>query len=86
MAIALFSLAVCNPSIERSFLSEVGSKYAFYVYIMHPIFMHAVDAVIDNNGAFLWVRPLIVLILTLLSAILFYKIVDVVKDEVHERK
>ena len=53
---------------------------------MHPIFMHMLDAIVDNNNVFLWIRPLIVLTLTLTSAIAFYKIVDFVKDIVCERK
>ena len=85
MAIGLFCLAVFNPSAKQSLLSKVGSKYAFYIYIMHPIFMHALDAVFNKSGWFLWIRPLIVLALTLASAILFYKIVDQIKEKVREQ-
>ena len=86
MAIALFCLTGLNLTSRRTILSDVGSKYAFYVYIMHPIFMHVLDSNVDSNGMFLWIRPLIVLMLTLTSAILFYKIVDWVKDVMRERK
>ena len=84
MAISLFCLAVLNPSTRRTILSDVGSEYAFYVYIMHPIFMHVLDSNVNSYGMFLWIRPLIVLMLTLLSAIVFYKIVELVKDVVCE--
>ena len=86
LAIALFCLAAFNPSTKRTFLSKVGSKYAFYVYIMHPIFMHVLDAFADYQGWFQWIRPLIVLALTLVSAIIFYNIIDLAKDVVSERK
>lgn len=48
MVPALFALAIQHSNFNIEFLSKLGSKYAFFICIMHPVFMHVFDATILN--------------------------------------
>lgn len=51
----------------------LGSTYAFFVYITHPLMMRIYDAVrTDQSMAEKWARPVIVLLFTVLMAWIYY--------------
>lgn len=51
----------------------LGSTYAFFIYIIHPLVMHAYDAMrINISIVELWLRPVIILAITLLLAVVYY--------------
>lgn len=84
---ALFVFAIQHSNFNIEFLSKLGSKYAFFVYIMHPIFMHILDAMIINGSDVIKYifRPIIALCATIISAILFYYIKEVVGNGINKR-
>ena len=50
-----------------------GSTYAFFIYIVHPLVMHAYDAIRTMPSiSELWLRPIIVLAVTVLLAVIYY--------------
>lgn len=56
-----------------------GSTYAFFIYIVHPLVMHACDAVQPSpSTAGMWLRPVIVLAITVLLAVLYYSAKSIV--------
>lgn len=87
MVPALFALAIQHSNFNIEFLSKLGSKYAFFIYIMHPVFMHIFDAMIVNGSEVIKYvfRPIIVLCATIISAILFYYIKEVLANGVNKR-
>ena len=53
----------------------LGSTYAFFIYIVHPLVMHSYDAVrMDISGVESWLRPLIILTITVLLAVGYYSL------------
>lgn len=51
----------------------LGSTYAFFIYIVHPLVMHAYDAIRSfPSMSELWLRPVIVLAITVLLAVIYY--------------
>lgn len=65
----------------------LGSVYAFFIYIVHPLVMHVYDAVrpsplITES----WLRPLIVLTVTILLAVVYYSIKRMVLKGKEEKR
>ena len=57
----------------------LGSVYAFFIYIVHPLVMHTYDAVrADISVTESWLRPLIILTITILLAVSYYGLKRVV--------
>ena len=57
----------------------MGSTYAFFIYIVHPLVMHAYDALrVDISVAESWLRPLIILAITVLLAVSYYSLKRIV--------
>jgi len=57
----------------------LGSTYAFFIYIVHPLVMHACDAMQPSpSTAGMWLRPVIVLAITVLLAVLYYSAKSIV--------
>lgn len=81
LVLSVFIFALKNPQIGKRFLANMGSKYAFFIYIMHPIFMHIFYAFFrDQSGIVLVVvRPLTVIALSVCSAFVFFKIKEMCK-------
>ena len=51
----------------------LGSTYAFFIYIVHPLVMHTYDALRVNPSINeMWARPVIVLVTTVLLAVIYY--------------
>ena len=51
----------------------LGSTYAFFIYIVHPLVLHAYDAVRMNISVTeSWLRPLIILGITISLAVAYY--------------
>ena len=82
LAPALFLLFVrCDMSAH--WFCVLGSTYAFFIYIMHPIVSACYYAVRVNPGVLeSWLRPLIVLVMTVLLAIVYYSIKSVIAARV----
>lgn len=80
MAVSLFVYAIKNPKIgENSFLEKIGRNYSMFIYIVHVIILQTIT---DYEGVILksiptwyqWTKPILVVCITLLFAILFDKI------------
>ena len=71
LVIGLFALALKHPQLENSLFSRLGSECAFYIYIMHPVFMHLFDAAYQGNSEVIGgiVRPIVVIMVTVGSAL-----------------
>lgn len=78
--IAIFLFAINNPNkFKNSPLRLLGEKYSLYVYILHPAVWHTLEYVyelleVDKNIIALWVMPILVLVLTILTAWLWNKL------------
>lgn len=69
---ALFVL-FSRSDMKYNKVCMLGSVYAFFVYIMHPLVMHVYDALrVDMSLAESWLRPFIVLLVTILMAWAYY--------------
>lgn len=71
--VSLFIIALKNPKFENKTLEKMGSSCAFYIYIMHPIFIHMFDACYHGKTAVIigCIRPLIVIVVTVSTSFLF---------------
>ena len=69
--VGLFALALQHPQLENRLFARLGSECAFYIYIMHPVFMHIFDAVYRGNSEVVlgMVRPIAVIMVTVGSAL-----------------
>ena len=73
---ALYYIAA-RSNIKKNILCPLGFKYSFMVYIMHPIVIHAYDAFRPSPGLLeAWIRPFLIIILTIMFALLYYFIKD----------
>ena len=77
---ALFIYGVKNPDRHSSILQRLGRDCSMLVYIIHPAVWHSVDryyayAGFDTMLALMYLRPIIVLALTIMLALLFNWIV-----------
>lgn len=76
MSPALYYIA-CRSDIKENFLCPLGFKYSFMVYIMHPIVIHAYDSFRTDPGFVeSWIRPFLIILLTIAVALLYYFIKD----------
>lgn len=66
-----------RSNIKKNILCPLGFKYSFMVYIMHPIVIHVYDTFRPTPGLLeSWIRPIFIIILTILVALLYYLIKD----------
>lgn len=57
----------------------LGSTYAFFIYIVHPLVLRIYDALrVDISVAESWLRPLIILAITVLLAVSYYSLKRIV--------
>jgi peptidoglycan/LPS O-acetylase OafA/YrhL len=66
-----------QSNIKKNILCPLGFKYSFMVYIIHPIIIHVYDSFRPMPELFeSWMRPIYIIILTILVALLYYLIKD----------
>lgn len=66
-----------QSNIKKNILCPLGFKYSFMVYIIHPIIIHVYDSFRPMPGLLeSWMRPIYIIILTILVALLYYLIKD----------
>ncbi len=72
ISVGLFTLAVNHEKIPFSckWLLKIGSELSLWIYISHVAFRSIIDAIgaayrIDQSGTFLWMRPIVILCLTI---------------------
>lgn len=71
LTLALFVFCVKYPSIfkTRNFVENIGEKYAFYVYILHPIIRDVLYRLIlesvglSSHIVIAWTRPVVVFVI-----------------------
>lgn len=69
---ALFVL-FSRSDMKYNKMCLLGSVYAFFIYIMHPLVMHVYDALRPSLlPVEAWLRPLIVLLVTIMMAWAYY--------------
>ncbi len=75
LSIALFVICARYPNFKNKLLQKIGNEYAFFIYIGHPIVIHIFDGVFGEVcGVLAWLRPLIILVATIIFAAVFYAI------------
>ncbi len=83
-AISIFLFAVKYPTKRMSVLIEfIGAKLSLYIYVLHSLvgpvmntfFKHLFNINIESN-LYLWVRPFIVLFVTLILSLLIKMLLD----------
>lgn len=82
---ALFVLAVKNPNKNAGYFQRLGRDCSMLVYIFHPAVWHTLDKVysvagIKSNVFALYMKPIFVVVLSVLFAMAFNKIVDVLRE------
>lgn len=83
LAVSIFALCIKYPRLECGMLERIGNEHAFYVYIGHPIVIHFINAILPRaeGGLMAWLRPLIVISMTIGSAMLFYPGLNLLRKE-----
>lgn len=86
LVICLFIYAINNEEKHEGIVQRIGKNYSMYVYILHIFFWHELDRVLEamqlnENSIALWLRPLIVLGLTLLASMGCYALFGRKKKE-----
>lgn len=78
MVLAIFSYCIKYPDGINEQIEKIGKNLSMYVYVIHVSVMEAVNGLGKMTGiyslaAFQWVRPVIVIIISLLCAALVYE-------------
>ena len=78
---ALFVYGVKNPSRHEGVMQRIGRDCSMLVYIFHPAVWHSMDGVykmigISDNLPALYIKPILVLAISILMALLFNTIVS----------
>ena len=83
----IISLSIKNPNIlsNSKFINQKGN-YTMFIYIFHPAIITIINFVIkklglESNELVSWIAPIIVLILAVASAMIFNKILCIIKDK-----
>jgi peptidoglycan/LPS O-acetylase OafA/YrhL len=86
-SIAIFIYAYNNPNkyFNKSF-EIIGAKYSLFIYIVHIFIYSCIEklagkANLKDNPVYQWSKPFIVAITTLVCAILFYRVFDIIKNK-----
>lgn len=80
---ALFVYGVKNPTRHEGVIQRIGRDCSMLVYIFHPAVWHSLDGVyklvgLSDNAFLLYLKPVLVLILSILMALLFNAIMAMV--------
>ena len=69
-----------QSNVKKNFLCPLGYKYSFMVYIMHPVVINVYDYYRPTIGLMeSWLRPICIIILTIIVSLLYYFIKDNIK-------
>lgn len=76
----LFVFAISNPSaLNNCLLTKMGSRYAFLIYILHPIVIHIVNSFGQFDSFFQQLLfPMEVLLLTLCVTSVYYRAKNII--------
>ncbi len=79
LVICLFIYAMKNSQRHSGVIQKIGKYYSMYVYILHIFVWHSFDRLlkkihIDGNVTVLWIRPFIVLGITLLMSMACHRL------------
>lgn len=82
----LFTLVVCKPTAKIQPFFTIGQKYLFPIYIGHPLVMHFVEYIakkmqVEKSEVYLWVYPIIVMLVTILISIFVMYMIDIIKNK-----
>jgi hypothetical protein len=91
MVVAIFSYCIKYPSGLNSRIEEIGNKLSLYVYITHVTVMEGLNfiltiACINTNPIIQWLRPVVVVIISLLCSNVFYEIRRGIKNKTQHRR
>lgn len=82
----LFLFAVNNPFRSKGLIQEIGKRYSMFVYIIHPAVWHSFEDLydywrVDDCIFFLYLMPIIVVVVTLLCSGVAYNVNLKIKTE-----
>jgi peptidoglycan/LPS O-acetylase OafA/YrhL len=79
-SISLFILALSHPNIYLKPFNVIGERYSLMIYILHPFIISIVEKIAKSlnleSNYYLWIAPIVVLIVALILAIVYEKIID----------
>ena len=86
ISIGFFVLSVKKNLPTLEFLSETGRKYASDIYVFHVMIIGAINVLCSvlgllTNTVFLFARPIIVLVLSIIIALVKEKILEFIKNK-----
>ncbi len=78
---ALFVYGVKNPTCHEGAIQRLGRDCSMLVYILHPAVWHSLDEVykivgLSYNGLFLYLKPIFVLTISIMMALIFNMIMS----------
>lgn len=82
---ALFVYGVKNPTRHEGVIQRLGRDCSMLVYIFHPAVWHSLDGVyklagISENLPLLYLKPILVLAISILISLMFNQIMSLVKN------
>lgn len=76
LSIYLFMICIKRPNISNKYMEFIGDKLALYIYILHPaikyIILYIYDYLNIQKGIFMWVYPIISLVVVIIISYLIY--------------
>jgi len=87
---AVFVIAQKTPNNYHPFFEEIGEKHSLYIYIMHILLASLIDKAasifaIQDLALYLWCRPVLVIIITVISSLIFYFIRNKITEIIQKR-
>lgn len=82
---AMFVYAVKNPNDNAGYVQRLGRDCSMLIYILHPAVWHTLDKCysfvgINGSPAALFLKPILVIVLSVFIAIAFNKVVGVLRN------
>lgn len=83
-AVSIFIFGICNSELViNKAITYIGEKLSLFVYVMHVCVGGIIDNVVLENCSwvgieYLWVRPVLTLLITLILAATFVRCKDLV--------
>lgn len=92
-AVSIFLMAANNPSVSiNKNIERLGESYSVYVYVLHILIGHVLGffaqmAGWQNNVIYVWTRPIIVVVISVIASVCVYHIIEnISKKYTQERK
>lgn len=83
VAIYLFMICIKRPNINNKYAEFIGDKLAIYIYVLHPAIKYIILYIYDyfhiSKEIFMWIYPIISLIITIIVSYFLYILIKKLK-------